>query len=78
MRARMTRCPSCRSRKIQHVTRDWQGNWKGQSYTVPALEYWDCPACGEKVFSPEAIRRIQSVSAAYRQKRARRRAAAAR
>jgi YgiT-type zinc finger domain-containing protein len=34
--------------------------WKGSPYVVPALSFWECPACGEQLFDPAAMRKIES------------------
>lgn len=62
-------CPSCGSPAIRKMRKDWTGSYKGVSYTVGALEYYDCPTCGEKVYPPEAMRRIQEASPAYSKRR---------
>jgi YgiT-type zinc finger domain-containing protein len=55
----ITVCPSCGSPKIKKVRRNWTGTYQGQPYCVPSLEFYDCPACGEKVYDREAMRRIE-------------------
>jgi len=59
-------CPICGSDKIGRVVRDITRNYKGQNYTVPKVEYYDCPNCGEKVYDREAMRKIEAYSPAYR------------
>ena len=61
----ITLCPSCGSKKIKRLRCDWTGEFQGQSYTVPDLEFYDCPDCGEKVYDREAMRRIQAQSPAF-------------
>ena len=58
-------CPSCGSSAIRSVKGNWTGNFKGKKYTVPALAYFACPRCHEKIYPPEAMRRIQESSPAY-------------
>lgn len=58
-------CPSCGSEEIKRVCRDWSGEFEGQSYTVPSLDFYECPACGEKVYDRDAIRKIQEHSPAF-------------
>jgi len=65
MMLRITICPSCGSEKIQLVRRDWVGKFQGQTYTVPQLEFYECPACGEKVYDRQAMRRIEAYSPAF-------------
>jgi len=57
---RITPCPSCGSAKIKKVRRNWSGTYQGQSYTVPSLEFYQCPACSEKVYDREAVREIEA------------------
>ncbi len=61
----ITVCPSCGSTEIEKVCRDWSGEHEGQSYTVASLEFYQCPACGEKVYDREAMRKIQQHSPAF-------------
>ncbi len=42
----------------------------GQPYVVPDLEFHECPACGEQLYGPEAMRKIQAYSPAYAKRRA--------
>ena len=59
-------CPSCGSDKIQRVVRDVIRQYKDQTYTVPALEFYECPDCHEKVFDRDAMLKIEACSPAYR------------
>lgn len=58
-------CPNCGSELIQLVTRDLTRQYKGQTYTVPAVMFYDCPNCGEKVYDRVAMQKIQQYSPAY-------------
>jgi YgiT-type zinc finger domain-containing protein len=58
-------CHNCGSDQITKVCRDWHGKYKTKSYIVPALEFYECPVCGERVFEPAAIRQIREYSPAY-------------
>lgn len=62
-------CPTCGSDKIQRVMRDVTRNYKGQTYTVPSVEFNDCPNCDEKVYDREAMLKIEAHSPAYRKTR---------
>lgn len=62
---RITVCPSCGSDKIKRVQQDWVGEYQGQTYTVPALEFYECPDCGERVYDRDAMRRIETHSPAF-------------
>ena len=68
---RITICPTCGSDKIKKVRRNWTGNAQGHPYTVPNLEYYACPDCGEEAYDPEAMRKIQAYSPAYAKKQVR-------
>jgi len=67
---KITTCPSCGSKKIKKVKKSWKGEFQGQKYTVPGLEYHECPNCGEKVYDREAMRKIESHSPAFAQEHA--------
>jgi len=58
-------CPNCGSDQIKQVCRDWSGVYKGQTYVVPELTFYECPVCGERVFPPEAMMKIEVHSPAY-------------
>jgi YgiT-type zinc finger domain-containing protein len=61
----LTICPTCGSDKIKKVRRNLQRSAKGIAYTVPLLEFHECPNCDEKVFDPEAMRKIESYSPTF-------------
>jgi YgiT-type zinc finger domain-containing protein len=61
----ITICPNCGSRKLKTVQRDLVRTTGGQRYIVPSLEFHECPNCGEKLFGPDAMQKIQSFSPAY-------------
>jgi YgiT-type zinc finger domain-containing protein len=63
-------CPTCGSDKIQLVVKDVTRQYKGQTYTVPAVEFYECPNCGEKVYDRVAIQKIEAYSPAYRHEHA--------
>jgi len=56
----ITKCPTCGSRRIKKVRRAVRGVYKGQPYTVPGVQYHECPDCGEHVYQPEAMRKIEA------------------
>lgn len=62
-------CPTCGSERIERVVRDVTRKHKGQTYTVPLVEFYDCPNCGEKVYDREAMMKIEAYSPAYRKTR---------
>lgn len=61
----ITHCPSCGSPAIQRVERDWTEEYQGQVYIVPALVFYECPECGEKVYDREAMRKIEACLPAF-------------
>ena len=63
-------CPTCGSTRIRRVKRTLSRTARGKPFTVPSVEFHECPNCGEQVFGPEAMDKIH----AHRPKR--RRAAA--
>lgn len=62
-------CPTCGSDSIKRVVRDVIRKHMGQNYTVPLLEFYDCPNCGEKVYDREAMLKIEAYSPSYRKAR---------
>ena len=68
---KITICPTCGSDKIKKVRRNWTSKAQGQTYTVPNLEYYECPDCDERIFGVEAMRKIQAHSPTYAKKQAR-------
>jgi YgiT-type zinc finger domain-containing protein len=61
----ITICPSCGSDKIIRVRQDWTSEFQGQSYTVPSLEFYECPDCGERIYDRQAMCRIEAHSPAF-------------
>jgi YgiT-type zinc finger domain-containing protein len=72
---KITTCPSCGSKRIKKVRLNWTGRFEGQTYTVPKLEYYACPDCGEKVYDREAMRKIETHSPAYEKSQAKKKSA---
>lgn len=64
----ITTCPSCGSPNIRQVRKDWTGVFRGERYTVPDLEFYECPDCGEKLYDRNAMRKIEAHSPAYAKK----------
>ena len=62
---KITRCPSCGSRNVKKVRRNWAGSFKGKTYMVPSLQYYECSDCAEKVYDREAMREIEAHSPAF-------------
>jgi YgiT-type zinc finger domain-containing protein len=64
----ITECPTCGSNKIKKVKENWSSESEGKKYSIPLLEYYKCPNCGEKVYGKEAMRRIQENSPGIKNK----------
>ena len=65
MKLDITQCPTCGSEQIKQVCRDRTGAYRGQTYVVPTLTFYECPVCGERVFEREALAKIQAASPAF-------------
>jgi len=53
-------CPTCGSRRIRRVRRNVTRTSQGREFNVPNLTFHECPDCGEQVYSPEAMERIEA------------------
>ncbi|MBI4443703.1 MAG: YgiT-type zinc finger protein [Acidobacteria bacterium] len=62
---KITICPTCGGKRIRLLRQNWTGSFQGQTYTVPDLEFYECPDCGERLFDREAMRKIEAHSPAY-------------
>ncbi len=51
---------------MKKVRRDVVEEYRGQRYTVPKLGFHECPDCGERIYEPEAMRRIEAISPAFK------------
>ena len=71
----ITTCPTCGSKRIKSVRRNLTRKFEGHEYTVPNLEYYECPACGEKVYDREAMRQIEAHSPAFKRETSKRKPA---
>ena len=70
MELKITRCPTCHSRRIKRVRKTLRRTWKGQAYVVPNVEFEECPDCGERLFDHTAMQKIEAHSPAYAKRRA--------
>jgi len=59
------RCPTCGSKRIKWVRRNWRDDFQGKPYWVPNLEFYECPDCGEHIYDRDAMRKIEVHSPAY-------------
>lgn len=51
-------CPTCGSTQIRRVKRDIESKRGPAPYTARGIEVDECPACGERIFGPEALAAI--------------------
>ena len=56
----ITVCPNCGGTEIARIHGKWAS---AKGYEIPDLEYHACPDCGEKVYTPRAMRRIEQAGA---------------
>lgn len=75
---KITTCPTCGSRKIKRVRKTVAREFEGKSYTVPDLEFYECPNCGEELYDRPAFQKIVLHSPAYERIRVRNRVSEAR
>jgi YgiT-type zinc finger domain-containing protein len=68
-------CPQCNSDRIRKVCRTVTRSAAGREYTVPDLEFYECPDCGEHFYGMEASRKIDASSPAITQNATRRKTA---
>jgi YgiT-type zinc finger domain-containing protein len=68
---KITICPTCGSENIKKVRRNLIGKTGSKTYTVPNLEYYECPTCGEKVYDREAMQKIEAHSPVFSKRQTR-------
>ena len=61
-RIKLTFCPNCYSKNLKKVRRTVSGTRLGKPYSVPGVEFYECPDCGEQIFDPVAMRQIEQRS----------------
>ena len=71
----ITECPTCGSKRIKWVRRNWTDSFKDKLYVVPNLEFYECPDCGERIYDRDAMRKIEAHSPAYAKLRAQKKSA---
>jgi YgiT-type zinc finger domain-containing protein len=53
-------CPTCGSKRIRRVKRDIESSRGGKAFLAHGIEVSECPDCGERLFSIEAIDEINA------------------
>ena len=56
-------CPVCGG-KVNKIRENWIGEYQGQKYIVPDLEYYECEDCAERIYDRDAMRKIEACSPA--------------
>lgn len=62
----ITVCPTCESRRIQRVRKSIVRIYKKKRITIPDVEYYECPDCGEELYDQDAMRIIEAHHPVYR------------
>jgi YgiT-type zinc finger domain-containing protein len=58
-RLELSVCPTCGKKNLKKVRRTVRGTHQGRRYSVPGVEFYECPDCGEKIYDPVAMRQIE-------------------
>ena len=58
-RLKLSVCPNCYSKNLKSVRRTVSGTHQGRRYSVPGVEFYECPDCGEQIYDPVAMRQIE-------------------
>lgn len=61
-RIKLAVCSNCYSKNIKKVRRTVSGMRQGKRYSVPRVEFYECPDCGERIYDPTAMRQIEQGS----------------
>ena len=61
-RLKLSVCPNCGKKNLKKVRKTVSGTRQGKPYSAPAVEFYECPGCGEQIYDPAAIQRIEQHS----------------
>jgi YgiT-type zinc finger domain-containing protein len=61
-RLKLSVCPTCGKKNLKQVRKTVSGMRDGKQYSVPAVEFYECADCGERVYDPMAMRQIEQRS----------------
>lgn len=61
-RLKLSLCPSCGNKNLKKVRKAVSGTRQGKRYSAPAVEFYECPDCGERIYDSSAIRQIEQHS----------------
>lgn len=59
---KLTVCPNCGNKNLKKVRKTVSGTRHGKRYSAPDVEFYQCPDCGEQIYDPPAIRKIEEHS----------------
>ncbi|MGA3066520.1 MAG: YgiT-type zinc finger protein [Tepidisphaeraceae bacterium] len=57
---KITKCPTCGSKRIRRVRSDVSIDIGKLHYVTPNVEFEKCPNCGEEIFDLTAMEKIQA------------------
>ena len=55
-------CPNCGNKNLKKVRKAVTGVRQGKPYSAAAVDFYECPDCGERIYDPAAIRQIEHQS----------------
>ena len=55
-------CPNCGNKNLKNVRKAVTGTRQGKRYSAPAVEFYECPDCGERIYDSAAIKQIEQHS----------------
>jgi YgiT-type zinc finger domain-containing protein len=61
-RLKLSVCPTCGKKNLKRVRKTVSGTRQGKRYSVPGVEFYECPDCGEQIYDPTAMRQIEQRS----------------
>ena len=61
-RIKLSVCPNCSSKNLKKVRKTVSGTRQGKRYSVPGVEFYECPDCGERIYDQAAMRQIEQRS----------------
>ncbi|MGI8905105.1 MAG: YgiT-type zinc finger protein [Candidatus Sumerlaeaceae bacterium] len=53
-------CPSCGKQSMHRKRKNLTREYHGTSFLVQDLEFHECSSCGERLFTPDAVRKIKA------------------
>ena len=63
-RLKLSVCPTCGKKNLKKVRRTVNVTRHGKRFSVPAVEFYECSDCGERIYDPTAMRQIEERSQA--------------